>query len=460
MSSTGQGLVVTVEVAGEHQLANSSAPSLQVERDGRVWPARIQSSRRDETNDTTKVDVEIPDFLPTDIDAWVAAGKPLTLRLPEGEWSARIVAAKRSAKIRPLTPRERAAQERWHTTQLKMQAAAALSSGAQFEREGGLLGERDRVLISCLLDPTSLQPAFVGLPGFCLLRSRGRGVEFSGDQEGGCFDAIRDSLDKIPRLKESITPCSELFVHGGELLPWGKLEARACDSLQVRTHLAELFSRYGFKEVVNPWPAYRERVFTRADLEEDGLEGDLYMVALEAFLYARKEVRTAGHRATPAVAKFDNSTDSVAPRKEPIEEGTGPIAEEAAIETAIAPSRDFTGASLGELKSTLVPTAASDAQIAALTAVVVEAQQTLPKDREAFVRDVNAILDAQHLRFSVNGGLARLALKNGSVQFSGSGFGTCGFRKHEATVVRVGQDYAVIGKRPRQASGSESSPCP
>ena len=114
--------------------------------------------------------------------------------------------------------------------------------------------------------------------------------------------------------------------------------------------------------------------------------------------------------------------------------------------------REFAEASkLDLLRSVLAPAATVD-QLEDLEAVIRDAQEVRPEDPEAFVRDVNRILDAQNLRLSVEGEehLARLSIKKGSISLAvAGGRGNQGFRGKTLRVVPVDESYALRGARPR-----------
>ena len=128
--------------------------------------------------------------------------------------------------------------------------------------------------------------------------------------------------------------------------------------------------------------------------------------------------------------------------------GEGAIPDEAAPSSTLELGDTFAEASLGELVETLVPSV-PQAAIDRLEAVIREAQETPPGDKESFVRDVNRILDAQKLRLQVEGreGLGRLTVKEGLVRLSVSGQGQQSFRGKCLKVVPVPDGYAVRGVR-------------
>lgn len=112
-------------------------------------------------------------------------------------------------------------------------------------------------------------------------------------------------------------------------------------------------------------------------------------------------------------------------------------------------------ASLGKLIETFLPPF-SKAAIARLTQLIKEAQKKSPKDKETFVRDVNALLNAHHLRLRdrETGEVFRLSFKNGSIQI---GLPRGAFRNRDLEIVFVGEEYGV-GRRPRDTSSAPKPP--
>ena len=99
---------------------------------------------------------------------------------------------------------------------------------------------------------------------------------------------------------------------------------------------------------------------------------------------------------------------------------------------------DFQKASLDELLSALEPVR-DDTAIRRLLTLLIEAQESPPADKAAFVRDVNRLLDLLDLRISANGETpGRLALTAGrSIQLTVSGRGSRGFKNATIQLVRI-----------------------
>lgn len=115
---------------------------------------------------------------------------------------------------------------------------------------------------------------------------------------------------------------------------------------------------------------------------------------------------------------------------------------------------DFSRASLDVLRAVLVPEV-PQAALDRLAALILEVRDTPPADKEAFVRTVNRILDAQNLRFRVGDGLARLQVKTGAIQYSVAGRGSRGLNAVEPLVERVPESYLRRSRGPSRPSGPE-----
>lgn len=106
---------------------------------------------------------------------------------------------------------------------------------------------------------------------------------------------------------------------------------------------------------------------------------------------------------------------------------------------------EFQKASLDELFDAFVPVV-DDAAISRLMVLLIEAQETAPNDKAAFVQKINRLLDLFHLRISANGEPpGRLALTGGrSIQVTASGGGCRGFTNATIRLIRIPEN--AIGK--------------
>lgn len=129
-------------------------------------------------------------------------------------------------------------------------------------------------------------------------------------------------------------------------------------------------------------------------------------------------------------------------------EGTGAIDEATpAVETEVPVREDFAAASPLELEEALIPEV-PQAAVDRLEELVRGAREETPADPEAFVRSVNRILDAHHLRFRVGDGVARLCVRRNAVQYAVAGRGQQSLSVADPEVQRVSERYGFRGRKP------------
>lgn len=117
---------------------------------------------------------------------------------------------------------------------------------------------------------------------------------------------------------------------------------------------------------------------------------------------------------------------------------------------AVSPNVKATFAdAVAALKSRLIPTV-TDQDVAALEALIRSAQQSLPDDKEGFVRDVRRMLEAGGLRLQLKGSgtPVQIAMRNGSIQLAVPRRGGKSFRKNPVEVVAA--EPAQFAPRPEQ----------
>lgn len=185
----------------------------------------------------------------------------------------------------------------------------------------------------------------------------------------------------------------------------------------------------------------RARLREAEEILEKGIEvvSEGGMIGTQIGYPTLRKVQAVLARQGSVAGEFDNPREDVLPTEGATDEGTVPNEDG----TSRKPSElreEFVPASLGALKSRLVPTI-TDRDIEQLEELIRGAQRNPPEDRAAFVEDMNAILDATGTRILADGeSLARLRLLpsgvRGSIQLGVSG-GTRGFRGAQIRVVRL-----------------------
>jgi|GEM_PF-3898288 len=137
-------------------------------------------------------------------------------------------------------------------------------------------------------------------------------------------------------------------------------------------------------------------------------------------------------------------------------------AQEEAIEALATQPRP----SVGDVARILLPAPNfTPAVLEKLADAIRAAQQDPPDDRHGFVAEVNSILDSCNLRIRLaDGSLARLTVTPssslGSIQFTGPGIGTRGFRKGPIEVVPAPEGYIQKGRRPWKNAPEATEPAP
>lgn len=138
------------------------------------------------------------------------------------------------------------------------------------------------------------------------------------------------------------------------------------------------------------------------------------------------------------------------------------VAQDEAIEALAAQPEP----SVGEVARVLLPAPnLTPAALEKLADAIRAAQQDPPEDRHGFVAEVNRILDSCNLRIRLaDGSLARLTVTPssslGSIQFTGPGIGTRGFRKGRIEVVPAPEGYIQKGRRPWKNAPEATEPAP
>lgn len=375
------------------------------------------------------VKLEIPDFLPEDIENWKGSVGRIELRVDSRSWKGQVTEA-HAARVPSIN--EVYARRRIQWNREKARGARTLAKALSRPYLGGDLGERDRRLAWALIHfaPGEL------LANYCIIWGLTRGVAFEG---GLWFGQQEDHCRPKEDCDHKPSSCSGIWRDVADLFPKGDVEDR-------RAHVVERLRRLQITEAPGPW-GNKDKIYTLEDLSEAQLRSDSeeFSLALEAFLYAHKRAQ-------------DLTSDVETCEGEGLAtEGRGTEEIPRAADAATAPRalrEEFAGASLGDLVQALVPEV-PDAAIKRLEELIREAQESPPEDKAGFVAQFNRLMTAQSLRLQVEGeeGLARLTVKEGLIRLAVASRGQQRFRGREIRVVRVPEDY---GLKSRSAATSPS----
>lgn len=430
MSALVDGLLVVLEDTGE-PFDSWLYPGNTITFDDELG----QHEARVRTRPTAgKVSIEVPSFLPKDIDAWVEATKHDASLSWLGHYQQAWIVDAREARVSPfLQSKAELDLKRWLYSQIEIRGGwgshrAAMEAAAT----GGMLGRRDRTICRQIL---SGQGKKIVLAAPSILEAVLCGVGFDGDGAGGRLDRLAQWLASSNDWFE--TSCSGLWRKTAELFPWSAAQVGDGEDLgpeRARGHIKSVLDGCGMAAAESPWS--EGRWYSLSDLDNPDDEGS--SAALEAFLYRWRD------------AEFDSARGSVPSRDDATTAGEGAIADEASPASTLELGNTFAEASLSELIEVLVPSV-PQAAIDRLETVIQEAQQTPPEDKEAFVEDVNRVLDARQLRIRVEGkGLGKLTVRNGSIQISVAKLGSFGFRSARIALEPVSMGFrASAGPSPK-----------
>lgn len=370
------------------------------------YQARVTDRAHESSSDAARATIEIPDFLPEDLDAWRDV-------VVEWEGQGRINATVVEARLARLPPCLEpsiadSARVRLFKREIVGRAEVPFVSHGELLRlagDGGALGRRDRILCEDVLEgrsERSIDTAVAVLNGVLA------GIAFDGDGEGGVYDDLATMLASSSTWFE--TPCSGIWKNASRLFPWlagGGSVGPSC----ARSHLRGLFRACGIESAPSPWTP--SRVYTLDDLASEG-EGAREF-ALEAFLYRWR---------------FDKPAENVL-RTNGGKEEEGRIADDpAAVATTVDAGADFAVAVARAREAVRVVASRLQERLD-------QARRFAPRERADQDALVHAVEEAAALgiEIEVDGQkVSKLLVQRGTTLTWQLSDGSRGFRKHPAIV--------------------------
>lgn len=249
--------------------------------------ARIVTRNRRDKIASTSVAIEVPDFLPQDLEGWIQSSSTVGLAFGN-EYCAATLLSARAQGMEPIDEEIRRLQELVFSRIKHPEPWRSHHALAQLAAMGGEIGVRDRLICKVLLSGLDREEELLELNA-AIMRGVFTQIAFDGSESAVGVTGI--ALQTAGPWFEA--PCSGIWKRTAKLFPWTAVGKHSYLSVASNrkdklNSIAEAFRTIGLTSARGVWPATQNKLYSLSDLGKEDRESAAE--ALEAFLYQWKSV--------------------------------------------------------------------------------------------------------------------------------------------------------------------------